>query len=145
MKLSNRIISLFLSLAMITSFACLAVSAITLFPVGDWVYEKINNNTEFEVYDYTGDSESVFVPYTHNRLPITSVGESAFSGDDYLRKITISKNVNTVSKYAFFNCTSLDTVVFQTDSVTSIESGAFIGCMYRYFSQLLFSHRSNYS
>ncbi len=128
MKLSNRIISLILCLVMISGFACLAVSAVTLFPVGDWVYEKINNNTEFEVYDYKGDSESVFVPYTHNRLPITSVGEYAFSGDEYLKKITISKNVNTVSQCAFFNCTSLNTVVFQTDSVTSIEAGAFVGC-----------------
>lgn len=128
MKLKNRIISLVLCLAMITSFACLAVSAVTLFPVGYWVYEKINNNTEFEVYDYTGETETVFVPYSHNKLPIASIGEYAFTGDDYLRKITITKNVHTVSQYAFLNCTSLDTVIFQTDSVTSIEDGAFASC-----------------
>lgn len=128
MKKSNRIIALLLCFAMMSAFACLSVSAITLYPVGNWVYQKINNNTEFEVYEYTGTNATVFIPYSHNNLPITTVGANVFSDNTAMQKITISKNVHTVSHHAFLNCTNLATVVFQTNSVTEIQRGAFSGC-----------------
>ncbi len=128
MNKSNRIIALLLCFAMMSAFACLSVSAITLYPVGYWSYQKINNNTEFEVYEYTGSTSTVFIPYSHNNLPITTVGSNAFTDNLALQKITISKNVHTVSHHAFLNCTNLATVEFQTNSVTEIQRGAFSGC-----------------
>lgn len=128
MKKSNRMIALILCFAMISALACLSVSAITLFPVGNWMYQKINNNTEFEIYEFTGTNSTVFIPYSHNSLPIASVGANAFTDNTSMQKITISKNVHTVSHHAFLNCTNLATVVFQTNSVTDIQRGAFSGC-----------------
>lgn len=128
MKKTNRMIALLLCFAMMSAFACLSVSAVTLYPVGSWMYQKINNYTEFEVYEYEGSSADVFIPYSHNNLPITTVGANAFTGNTAMQKITISKNIHTVSHHAFLNCTNLATVVFQTDSVTEIQRGAFSGC-----------------
>ncbi|MBR2715198.1 MAG: leucine-rich repeat protein [Ruminococcus sp.] len=128
MKITNRIIALLLSIVMISAFACLSVSAVTLFPVADWVYHKINNDTEFEIYDYTGTQTNVFTPYTHNLINITTVGANAFDSNTTMQKLTLSKYITTVSHHAFQNCTSLKDVVFQSVSVTSIDDYAFSGC-----------------
>lgn len=128
MKFTNRIIAAFLCIVMMSAFACLSVSAITLFPVGDWVYQKINNNTEFEIYEYKGSQATVFTPYTHNLTPITTVGANAFDSNESLSKITLSKNITTISHHAFLNCKTLSTVAFQSESVTYIGDYAFAGC-----------------
>ncbi len=128
MKFTNRLIAMLLCIVIMSAFACLSVSAITLFPVGDWVYQKINDDTEFEIYDYTGIQTDVFTPYSYNRIPITTVGSNAFGGNTTIQKITLSKYATTVSHHAFLNCTSLTTVAFQGVTVTSIEDSAFSGC-----------------
>ncbi len=128
MKITNRIIASLLCLVMISAVACLSVSAITLFPVADWVYHKINNDTEFEIYDYTGTQANVFTPYYHNNISITTVGANAFDGNTTMTKLTLSKYITTVSHHAFLNCTSLSTVVFQGVTVQTIDDYAFAGC-----------------
>ena len=128
MKFTNRLIALLLCVVMMSAVACLSVSAITLFPVGDWVYHKINNDTEFEIYEYKGTSTSVFTPYTHNLTPITTVGSDSFSGNETLETITLSKYITTVNDHAFLNCTSLTSVGFQDVTVTAIDDSAFSGC-----------------
>jgi len=128
MKFTNRIIALLLSVVMLSAVACLSVSAITLFPVADWVYHKINNDTEFEIYDYEGTQANVFTPYYHNNIYITTVGANAFDSNTTMESLTLSKYITTVSHHAFQNCTSLKTVGFQGVSVTSIDDYAFSGC-----------------
>ncbi len=128
MKFTNRLLAMLLCVVMMSAVACLSVSAITLFPVADWVYQKINDNTEFEIYDYTGSQTNIFTPYYHNNIYITTVGANAFSGNTTMQKLTLSKYITTVSHHAFLNCTSLATVEFQGVTVTSIEDYAFAGC-----------------
>lgn len=128
MKFTNRIIALLLSIVMISAVACLSVSAITLFPVADWVYHKINNDKEFEIYDYIGEQKSIFTPYSHNSIYITTVGANAFDGNTTMESLTLSKYITTVSHHAFLNCTSLKTVDFQGVSVKTIDDYAFAGC-----------------
>lgn len=113
---------------MVSAVACLSVSAITLLPVGYWVYHEINDNTEVEIYDYTGEQANLYTAYTNNRIPITTVGENAFSGNETLQKITLSKNMTTVLNHAFFNCSNLQTVVFESTKISKIDMYAFAGC-----------------
>lgn len=128
MKFTNRLLAMLLCIVMLSAVACLSVSAITLLPVGNWVYHEINNNTEIEIYDYTGANETLFTPYSHNLLPITTVGMGAFNENTTLQKITLSKYITTVSDHAFQNCTALNTVLFQDKSVKAIGNYAFAGC-----------------
>ncbi|MBQ8057621.1 MAG: leucine-rich repeat protein [Ruminococcus sp.] len=128
MKTTNRILALLLCVVMMSAVACLSAGAATLFPVGSWVYQKINNDTEFEIYEYSGTSVNVFTPYSNNRLYITSVGERAFSGNTTMQKITLSQYITNISSNAFMNCTALETVVFSANTVTTIQPYAFAGC-----------------
>lgn len=128
MKKINRLLALLLCIVMMTSVACLSVSAATLYPVGYWVYQKINNDTEFEIYDYTGAQTTLFTPYRNNNLPITTIGANAFDDNSTLQQITLSKMVTTVSHHAFLNSAALENVIFQEKSVTTIGEYAFAGC-----------------
>ena len=128
MKFINRIIAVLLCIAMISAFACLSVSALTLLPVGPWIYHEINDYKEVEIYEYNGEDASVFTPYSNNLLPITTVGANAFDGNSTLTTLTLSKYITTVSHHAFLNCSALETVKFQSISVTTIDDYAFAGC-----------------
>lgn len=117
-----------LCIVMVISVACLSVSAVTLFPVGDFYYQKINNNTEFEIYEYNGTSSFVITPFSHNDLPITTVGANAFDSNSSLTQVMFSESMTTISHHAFQNCSNLQKVVFMNDAVTSIGNYAFAGC-----------------
>lgn len=127
MKFTNRIISILLCVLMISAVACLSVSAKTVFPVGNWVYEKINNNTEFEIDAYNGTAATVSTVYYHNDIPITSVGSNAFDSNTTLTTINLNSTIYAVQSFAFLNCTNLTTVNFKGE-VTLVDDGAFSGC-----------------
>ncbi len=112
---------------MLSAVACLSVSAKTVYPVGDWVYEKINDNTEFEIDEYKGSSAVLSTAYYYNLLPITSVGSNAFNSNKTLEKITFTSNLTAIQSYAFSNCTALKTVVLK-ENVSVIDVGAFSAC-----------------
>lgn len=113
---------------MVSAVACLSVSAITLLPVGYWVYHVINDNTEVEIYDYTGTQSTLYTPYSNNNLPITTIASNAFDGNTYLNKIVFTKNMTTVSHHAFLNASNLQTVEILSTNVATIDSYAFAGC-----------------
>lgn len=127
MKNTYKIISIILCVAIIISVACYAVCAKTVYPVGDWVYEKINNNKEFQIVSYSGKYAITSTPYYHNDLPITTVATHAFLDNTTLTKITLSPVLYCVSSQAFMNASALEEVVISGD-VTEIGSYAFSGC-----------------
>lgn len=112
---------------MVSAMACLVVSAKTIFPVGDWNLEKINNNTEFEVDAYKGTDSSVSTLHYFNDIPITSIGTHAFNGNTTLTSIKLNNTVAYIQDYAFLNCSNLSTVTFYGE-VTLIAYGVFAGC-----------------
>lgn len=127
MKFTQRFISLLLCVILMLSLTCFCVSAKTVYPFGDWVVEKINNDTEFEVDVYNGDSADVTIPLYFNDLPITSVGSNAFNANEYLQSVTLDSPCVAIQSYAFSNCKSL-TAVALNDEVSFIGDGAFSGC-----------------
>ncbi len=58
---------------------------------------------------------------------VTKIAASAFSGKKKLTKVTVGKNVTTIGKKAFLNCTKLNTVTFKTTKLKSIGAQAFKG------------------
>lgn len=77
---------------------------------------------------YDGTETSVTVGRLPSyRLPVTTVFENAFRGNQTLESVRLTDDVTTVEAYAFSDCTALRTVEIPP-SVTFIGEGAFDGC-----------------
>jgi hypothetical protein len=51
---------------------------------------------------------------------VTSIGVSAFEGSSAFTKVIIPKSVTSIGEYAFANCSKLENIEFQSDSVIKI-------------------------
>ena len=62
-----------------------------------------------------------------NGVPVTSIGDSAFSRCEKLESITIPDSVTSIGDSAFSECTSLKTITIP-DNVKTIKGWTFYGC-----------------
>jgi hypothetical protein len=107
-------------------------------------------NGSIMITEYDCSKDVIVIPDTINGLPVTNIGDGAFSdctnltsvtipdsatsiGEDAfgsctgLTSVTIGKNVTNIGERAFYACTSLTSITIP-DSVTSIGGSAFSGC-----------------
>ena len=127
MKFTKRLISMLLCILMLSAVASLSAGAKVTYVFGDFVYEKINNNTEFEVDEYTGTATTAVTYMSYNSLPITSIGSNAFTGNTTLETITFSVSLKYIQNYGFTGATALKTVNCKS-TVELIGKSAFSGC-----------------
>ena len=72
-------------------------------------------------------SGNLVIPATINNLPVTSIGNFAFSGSTGLKSVTLPSSVISVRAGAFSGCTELTNITIP-NSVTSIGASAFAHC-----------------
>ena len=90
-------------------------------------YKLLSNNT-YKVQGIGQCSDNdIVIPSEYNGLPVTSIGNSAFSCCYNLTSVVIGDSVTYIGGSAFYYCNSLSSVVIP-DSVTSIGNSAFEGC-----------------
>lgn len=95
------------------------------------LYEVVDG--EITIIGYTGNDTQVFIdsdlviPGTIKGLPVTAIGDGAFSGCFGLLSVTIDENVTTIGDSAFSVCDNLYSVTIG-GSVTTIDDSAFNGC-----------------
>ncbi|MGN0613137.1 MAG: leucine-rich repeat domain-containing protein, partial [Porcipelethomonas sp.] len=98
---------------------------------GDYLFYQQVDEDEDGTYDYveiTDCDESVTeieIPDEIDGLPVTSIGDYAFSTN--LESITIPDSVASIEYYAFIYCSGLKNIKIGS-GVTSIEYGAFWRC-----------------
>ena len=110
-----------------------------------WGYVNSSTTTEYEyavckdeegneyitLVRYIGSSTEVIIPefieHKGENIPVTTIGDYAFSGCNNLTSVVIPNSVTTIGISAFDGCNNLTSVVIPS-SVTTIGYCAFSGC-----------------
>ena len=92
-------------------------------------YELSSDETYYIVTGIGTASGDIIIPDTHEGLPVTYIGDHAFSDCSSLTSIEIPAGVTSIGDYAFQYCSSLTGVSFAEGSqLTSIGDYAFFEC-----------------
>jgi hypothetical protein len=75
-------------------------------------YKYITVDTSATITDYTGQGGAVAIPTTIDGLPVTGIGDLAFSNKTNITSVTIPSSVNSIGSSAFSNCTALKTALY---------------------------------
>ncbi len=103
-------------------FLLLAASA-----QAQWQGTWTTNAGTITITSYTGNASAVTIPATINNLPVTSIGNSAFSQKVTLTSISFPNSLTSIQDHAFFYCYNLTSITIP-NSVTTIGYGAFQWC-----------------
>ena len=113
-----------------------AVTAFAETDVNGEEYEEVTEGfLTYDVYDDHAEVVScdknvtgeIVISDKINGVPVTSIGDSAFSECISLKTITIPDNVKTIKGWTFYGCSNLESITIP-DSVTSIGKCAFFIC-----------------
>ena len=120
---------------------------------GDYIVECIGSEGDkhFEIKQYNGNSDMVWIPRDIYGVLVTSIGDSAFKACNYISGIIVPDSVISIGNEAFKLCYNL-TNIFISDSVEYIGDDAFYGCddlsmiiKYPEFTKLNSSFAINYA
>ena len=93
---------------------------------GDFTYDVTDDGITITSY-YAGRTENLIIPEKIDGIPITYIGEWAFSECKILKSIQLPDTVKGIRGGAFRYCTNLKTINLP-DGLTSIGSEAFKNC-----------------
>ena len=89
----------------------------------DFRVEIADDGMSVVIIEYIGNNRHVRIPSTFQGLPVTSIGNGAFSGQ-WIQRVDIPNGVITIGNRAFYS--NMLTRITIPDSVTSIGSDAFM-------------------
>ena len=91
-------------------------------------FELNANGTSYSVVGIGNCRElDLVIPYTHNNLPITSIGDEAFYDCIWIKSVIIPQSIESIGKQAFYGCYSLTNLTI-VSGVTNIGKDAFYSC-----------------
>lgn len=64
-------------------------------------------NEYIEITGYEGTIRHLTIPASIEELPVRSIGKSAFSGREDLLSVELPATIDTLGRYAFYNCKNL--------------------------------------
>ena len=92
-----------------------------------WVYALREDGTaEIVRCDQPETVGSLTVPETLDGIPVTAIGDKAFSQCYYLTDVTLPEGITHIGDFAFEDCTDLETLLIPA-SVTSMGCNPFLG------------------
>lgn len=98
----------------------------TVITYGDWIMEKINGDSQWNLDSYIGEIDEVITPRIIDDMLVVSFGDHCFANNATLRSVVTSSPLWTVGEYAFIDCTALES--FECNyALNTIKTGAFSG------------------
>ena len=92
-----------------------------------WVYALREDGTaEIVRCDQPETVGSLTVPEILNGIPVTAIGDKAFSQCYYLTDVTLPEGITHIGDFAFEDCTDIETLTIP-GTVTSMGCNPFIG------------------
>lgn len=114
LRLSKKLTAVCLSaVLLLVSLPLGAVAATTEKTTADgFVYTVVNEKVTIK--QYTGTATAVTVPETIDGLPVTTIGDGAFSYKSELQSVTLPNSITTIRMMAFMGCTALTSINLTT-------------------------------
>ena len=122
----KKVISIFLSLAMLLSIVSVVDFSAFADVYGDYTYLTYSDGT-VEISSYNGSAKILEIPSNINGKIVKSIGAKAFLYCRSLESVMIPNSVTDIGYYAFTNCTNLISVIIP-DGVKNIGYSTFEGC-----------------
>ena len=82
-----------------------------------------DNGEEVMVRAYNGSDKEVIIPAEYNGLPVTRIGEQAFSQNDQITSVLLPSTVTVIGESAFWCCKNLSNI--NLEYVSEIRDDAF--------------------
>lgn len=60
-----------------------------------------------EITGFEGNVRSLSIPEHIEELPVTDIGSNAFSGREDIEEVSLPETIDTLGRYAFYNCRNL--------------------------------------
>lgn len=95
------------------------------------IFDTSTQNGRITITKYTGSALTMVIPSTIDGLPVTSIGDEAFSKCSSLIGVVIPDSVTSIGNLAFASCDNLESVSLG-NGVTSIGAAAFYHCIRLY-------------
>jgi hypothetical protein len=96
-----------------------------------------------EITGYEGRIRSLNIPDLIEEIPVKKVGANAFSGREDIRVLSLPKTLDTLGRYAFYNCKNLEEIML-FDSVEDYYDGVVKQCRSLKYIRL-YQKRESYS
>lgn len=92
-------------------------------------FEYYVSDDEVTIEKYIGNGRNVTIPSEINGIPVRYIGGNAFKGCTCLESVDICKSVKDIGPEAFYDCSNLNFITFDSDSQLNLISyHAFHNC-----------------
>ena len=108
----KRICSLLLALVMVVSL--IPAQADAAEPAGGFAYDLYGDHAEITAY--LSDEARIEIPKTIEGLPVTAIGQWAFSEYTWVTDVTLPDTLTSIGSCAFYHCTGLAGIYFSGDA-----------------------------
>lgn len=115
--MKNRLIAVVAVLIVCLSVSTLLSGCLMAFGASEKVeYQEVEGG--YALFRYSGVStvDSFEIPDTHEGKPVVEIMEYAVSSADYLKSISIGKNVKTIANWGITNCVALEKIVVSSEN-----------------------------